>query len=562
MIRFACPKCKIVLQATASQAGATVGCPRCKFQMKVPSAAAVSLQPLRVVADPGQESQGWGSPWLFAASALAALTVAALLVLGWAFFGRGDGESSDPDRVAQDGGGKGPKDEPAKRQPDDPTKVPTDKKQGDNGKPTGDTRKPTTDSGKTSGDTGKPTGDTGKPTGDTTKPPPVPVAAVRSDEEVYKQLLKSCVWIVATDGKKVTRADSWRGSGVFVDRDERLVLTNEHVANDSCTEVLVLFPMYKNGKQLVSENSAYWDEINKGDKGKAIPAKVLSRWVDKKRDLALIQLQKDPPEEVVPIRVSNRSVSPGQKIHTIGGNPEGNKQGQWIYSNGAVRQVSLRQWQYEEDDFKRSALVIASQVPINHGDSGGPVVDSRGVLVGINALGGNFRLVDRRHWLRMARHEALAPGELRCIERRHLHHADPDVAVIVDQLAANRLGEALDRVLGGAVGRLQGDATIRQRRANLDDRATVARQHPLQRCQRSVDETEIGHLGDAAVVGGHHLSGGREDGAEGVVNPHVNRAKFLLDGIRGPLHCVGVGHVGRQKEGPSTQELDIAPAAL
>ncbi len=45
MIRFSCPKCKTVLQTAAGQAGATVGCPRCKFQMQVPSAAPVAKAP-------------------------------------------------------------------------------------------------------------------------------------------------------------------------------------------------------------------------------------------------------------------------------------------------------------------------------------------------------------------------------------------------------------------------------------------------------------------------------------------------------------------------------------
>jgi hypothetical protein len=42
MIRFSCPKCQMVQQAAAEQAGATVACPRCKFQMRVGSAALVA----------------------------------------------------------------------------------------------------------------------------------------------------------------------------------------------------------------------------------------------------------------------------------------------------------------------------------------------------------------------------------------------------------------------------------------------------------------------------------------------------------------------------------------
>ena len=36
MIRFSCPTCKNLLQAAPEQAGATVACPKCKTQMKVP----------------------------------------------------------------------------------------------------------------------------------------------------------------------------------------------------------------------------------------------------------------------------------------------------------------------------------------------------------------------------------------------------------------------------------------------------------------------------------------------------------------------------------------------
>src|SRR5206468_4147635 len=51
--------------------------------------------------------------------------------------------------------------------------------------------------------------------------PPVPpaVAGTMSNDEVYNEMLKSSVWILATDGK-----DEWHGSGSLVDRDERLVL--------------------------------------------------------------------------------------------------------------------------------------------------------------------------------------------------------------------------------------------------------------------------------------------------------------------------------------------------
>jgi HEAT repeat protein len=47
--------------------------------------------------------------------------------------------------------------------------------------------------------------------------------------------------------------------------------------------------------------------------------------------------------------------------------------------------VSSAVWQYD-DGFRRSATLIESTMPINQGDSGGPVVDGRGQLVGVNAM--------------------------------------------------------------------------------------------------------------------------------------------------------------------------------
>jgi hypothetical protein len=46
MIRLCCPKCEMIIQDAAEQGGATVACPRCNFQSKVPSAAAIGCDPL------------------------------------------------------------------------------------------------------------------------------------------------------------------------------------------------------------------------------------------------------------------------------------------------------------------------------------------------------------------------------------------------------------------------------------------------------------------------------------------------------------------------------------
>jgi uncharacterized Zn finger protein (UPF0148 family) len=55
MIRFACPKCKMALQAHPGQDGASVACPRCKSQTGVRSAAPVA----KVAAQPAGPTPDW-----------------------------------------------------------------------------------------------------------------------------------------------------------------------------------------------------------------------------------------------------------------------------------------------------------------------------------------------------------------------------------------------------------------------------------------------------------------------------------------------------------------------
>ena len=93
-----------------------------------------------------------------------------------------------------------------------------------------------------------------------------------------------------------------------------------------------------------------------------------------------------------------------------------------------------------------------------------------------DAAGRHFRLVDRRNRLRVPRQLGPHPGELWRVHRGHLDHGDPDTRLVVQQLAAQRGREPVDGVLGAAVGRLQRDAALGKRRADLHDRAAVAEQ--------------------------------------------------------------------------------------
>jgi S1-C subfamily serine protease len=338
MYEFTCPNCQARNRAKTVATGQVAACARCKVRLRV-----VPREEGENRSGAGKRGGGWNTPLLAVFGGLAGLAVASVLLVVW--------------YVA------GPAAQPAEARPaleriKEWAEVSGEEKEKKEAKEQ--------DKGPT---------------------PAAPATAAEqpalTGEQIAGRLLKSACWIVAqeTQGKKVLIG---HGSGTLIDRDQRLVLTNEHVANERSTAVRVLFPMRRGGK-LVTDNAEYIAEINRGG---GIKATVL-RPTDRRRDLALLQLERLPDDEVVPLRVAARAPQTGQQIHTLGGSPRGN-QGQWIYSPGTVRGVFREKWRYE-DGIEREAEVIASTVPINPGDSGGGVVNDRCALVGVNNAfkGGN-----------------------------------------------------------------------------------------------------------------------------------------------------------------------------
>jgi S1-C subfamily serine protease/HEAT repeat protein len=341
MYEFTCPKCRTTTRARAVQSGQVVICPKCD--------TALSLVP-----KDGQPAakRGLGClyPVLACFAGLAGLATAAALLAGWFFFA--PKAAPAPARPAPR-----PIAEWAVAAPPADQKAPGAQPAGGNASPV------------VARLDNQPAG-----AGPRTEAP-----ALRG-EEIYQKLLQSVCWIVTDKGE---------GSGTLVDRAERLVITNEHMANLRTRSVQVLFPRKRDGV-LVRENKYYRDLAQAG---KGVKAEVV--WEDTGRDLALLKLESFP-DDAQPIAVAANSVRTGQKIWSVGGNPKGN-QGQWIHSSGEVRGVVRERWQYN-DRVPRAAEVIASNMDINEGDSGGGVVNDRCLLVGVNngyAAGrGNSRHID------------------------------------------------------------------------------------------------------------------------------------------------------------------------
>lgn len=197
---------------------------------------------------------------------------------------------------------------------------------------------------------------------------------------VYKKSLKSVTWIVTPfEDAGGGRFRYGTGTGSLIDKTDRLVITNYHVVREYET-VSVLFPVFENGNA-VSERDRYLAQV-KG--GTAAKGKVIAK--DPKKDLALIRLDKLPGDAPI-LKLGKDGVGPGDNIHCIGN--AGVSGGLWAYTPGNVKNVINKQFRTGsrteggKDSFTIDARLIENTAPTNEGDSGGPVLNGAGELIGV-----------------------------------------------------------------------------------------------------------------------------------------------------------------------------------
>ncbi len=219
-----------------------------------------------------------------------------------------------------------------------------------------------------------------KPGGDKPKPEPLRrVGLGESKPEVYRRLLKSTAWI---------QLDTGDGSGALIDREEQLVVTNFHIAG-KVPSVTVFFPAFKDNTRREPLTNPNWYMDPKNRTKTAIHATVVFK--DSKRDLALVKLDYIPPE-IAAVPLLARSAKVGESVHSIGSSGI-NDGGMWRYTWGAVRNVYQAEKQFP--DQLVNCQWLETNAPTNRGDSGGPIVNDKGQLVGIVQGGVNADPADR-----------------------------------------------------------------------------------------------------------------------------------------------------------------------
>jgi tetratricopeptide (TPR) repeat protein len=200
---------------------------------------------------------------------------------------------------------------------------------------------------------------------------PGPAGADTATKNIYQRTLHGTCWIIVQHGNGASTGTGW-----VVDRERKLVVTNQHVVENE-DKVIVVFPQFREGK-VVAERKAYSEE--RGCRGKVLDTDV-------PHDLAVIQLIDPFPEGTQELKLATGSPDPADRVHSIG-NP-GASEALWVYTSGTVRQVHESEWSSLDMERRKTTLrkskIVATQAPINPGDSGGPVVDDEGNLIGVNS---------------------------------------------------------------------------------------------------------------------------------------------------------------------------------
>ena len=182
----------------------------------------------------------------------------------------------------------------------------------------------------------------------------------RGASDIYKNNVRGVVWIG-------NEKENGKGTGSIISNKGEII-TNWHVVGNAKKLHIWLLPdnpEKMDERQLMGEPSFIATVINR----------------NKRKDLALIKVE-GFPKNIKTIRFGKTSdVSVGSTVYAIG-HPSGEA---WTFSSGMVTQIRPNYaWRYENSSHE--ADVIQHEVPTNPGNSGGPLLNEKGLMIGVNSF--------------------------------------------------------------------------------------------------------------------------------------------------------------------------------
>jgi serine protease Do len=194
---------------------------------------------------------------------------------------------------------------------------------------------------------------------------PAPAAAPEvpfDPKEIYRKAAKSVALIVCASNEGAGEL----GTGSVVDFARRRILTNAHVViRDATHEPWPVVHVYFKPAHMTGDPKT--DMVNPVD-GQVVA-------FDRALDLALVEVQRLPADAAALALDDPRGVEVGDRVAAIGHPEQG---GLWTLTTGVVSALLAN---VGDVDGKNMFQTDAS---INRGNSGGPLLDARGGIVGVN----------------------------------------------------------------------------------------------------------------------------------------------------------------------------------
>ena len=198
-------------------------------------------------------------------------------------------------------------------------------------------------------------------------------------------LLALVLWIAAPLGNPpggcawVRAENDGAGAGFVVDAGRRLLVTCRHVVAER-KAVDVFFPWYRGG-ELVTDPREYLLNRERLRAGKLLVTGTVVKSADES-DLALLELEALPPG-LRAVKFAENPPRPGDPLRVVGHRLD--LETVWNLSAGPLRTSGRLSDGYfwRGKKLSANAPVLIGQLPIEEGDSGGPVFNARGEVVGM-----------------------------------------------------------------------------------------------------------------------------------------------------------------------------------